>query len=236
MMPITSSEQTIQIGPLVLAKNPTYGDKKAFKYEQGGSVSQLSPQALALARELGLNPNFDEGGDVTEKANEFIDKALEDETPEEKIQKLRKKLDQLSSRKLKTINPMGFVEQQGGMGRYKAGVDIPFGDTTFSGGIGGSKYGKEKLTTSGRHFGVSTPVGRGHLSITGERDPNMRSKAFNLSYNQQFAGGGQPKKMFKIDHNVHKTRADVMKAMQQPLGGDEIKALIARKGVPIVKV
>ena len=36
--PILGAEQVLQVGPLVLAKNPTYGSKKDFKYESGGSV------------------------------------------------------------------------------------------------------------------------------------------------------------------------------------------------------
>lgn len=36
--PILGAEQVLQVGPLVLAKNPRYGSKKDFKYETGGSV------------------------------------------------------------------------------------------------------------------------------------------------------------------------------------------------------
>ena len=39
MEPIVASEEVIQIGPLVLAKNPVYGDKGDFKFAEGGAVN-----------------------------------------------------------------------------------------------------------------------------------------------------------------------------------------------------
>ena len=36
MDPITHAEEVLQIGPLVLAKKPTYGNKEDFKYSKGG--------------------------------------------------------------------------------------------------------------------------------------------------------------------------------------------------------
>jgi hypothetical protein len=39
MEPIVASEEVIQIGPLVLAKNPVYGDKGDFKFAHGGIVN-----------------------------------------------------------------------------------------------------------------------------------------------------------------------------------------------------
>lgn len=39
MEPIVASEEVIQIGPLVLAKNPVYGDKGDFKFAHGGVVN-----------------------------------------------------------------------------------------------------------------------------------------------------------------------------------------------------
>jgi hypothetical protein len=36
--PIVSAEQVLQVGPLVLAKNPVYAPKDSFKYNRGGSV------------------------------------------------------------------------------------------------------------------------------------------------------------------------------------------------------
>jgi hypothetical protein len=38
MKPITAAEEAIQIGPLVLARKPQYGNKKDFKYADGGDV------------------------------------------------------------------------------------------------------------------------------------------------------------------------------------------------------
>ena len=38
MKPITAAEEAIQVGPLVLAKKPQYGNKKDFKYAEGGDV------------------------------------------------------------------------------------------------------------------------------------------------------------------------------------------------------
>jgi len=38
MKPITAAEEAIQVGPLVLAKKPQYGNKKDFKYAGGGDV------------------------------------------------------------------------------------------------------------------------------------------------------------------------------------------------------
>jgi hypothetical protein len=39
MEPIVKAEEVIQIGPLVLAKNPTTAPKEAFKYARGGAIS-----------------------------------------------------------------------------------------------------------------------------------------------------------------------------------------------------
>ena len=38
MQPVTAAEEAIQIGPLVLAKNPKYGNKKDYKYAEGGEA------------------------------------------------------------------------------------------------------------------------------------------------------------------------------------------------------
>lgn len=45
--PIISAEQVLQVGPLVLARNPTYGDKSAFKYKGGGSVTDRARMVLS---------------------------------------------------------------------------------------------------------------------------------------------------------------------------------------------
>lgn len=38
MQPVSHAEEVLQIGPLVLAKKPKYGNKKDFKYAEGGEV------------------------------------------------------------------------------------------------------------------------------------------------------------------------------------------------------
>jgi hypothetical protein len=45
--PIIAAEQVVQVGPLVLARNPTYGDKSAFKYKGGGSVTDRARMVLS---------------------------------------------------------------------------------------------------------------------------------------------------------------------------------------------
>jgi len=40
MEPITHAEEALQIGPLVLAKKPVYGNKEDFKYAKGGKTKK----------------------------------------------------------------------------------------------------------------------------------------------------------------------------------------------------
>jgi len=40
MEPITHAEEALQIGPLVLAKKPVYGNKEEFKYAKGGKTKK----------------------------------------------------------------------------------------------------------------------------------------------------------------------------------------------------
>jgi hypothetical protein len=63
--PVVSADEALQIGPLVLAKNPKYGSVKDFQYEQGGRVGYAGgggeddpvvQQALGLMRESMLSP------------------------------------------------------------------------------------------------------------------------------------------------------------------------------------
>ena len=49
MEPITHAEEALQIGPLVLAKKPVYGNKEDFKYAAGGEVLK---GGLALAKKV----------------------------------------------------------------------------------------------------------------------------------------------------------------------------------------
>ena len=51
MKPITAAEEAIQIGPLVLARKPQYGNKKDFKYAKGGKVKDIVKSALTRAAE-----------------------------------------------------------------------------------------------------------------------------------------------------------------------------------------
>jgi len=47
MAPVVNAEEVIQIGPLVLAKNPKYGKPEDFKYADGGEVHMAGGGALA---------------------------------------------------------------------------------------------------------------------------------------------------------------------------------------------
>ena len=51
--PIVSADEALQVGPLVLAKNPKYGDIRDFKYASGGMVDDdpTVQQALDLTRQ-----------------------------------------------------------------------------------------------------------------------------------------------------------------------------------------
>ena len=46
MQPITAAEEAIQIGPLVLARKPQYGNKKDFKYAEGGEAHMAGGGAI----------------------------------------------------------------------------------------------------------------------------------------------------------------------------------------------
>jgi hypothetical protein len=103
MKPITAAEEAIQIGPLVLARKPQYGNKKDFKYADGGDVQ-----------------HFDRGGAAKKEVKDVVKKGLKklfgkaDEapkgvepivvrTPEERavIDKFGQKQDQEAVRKKK---------------------------------------------------------------------------------------------------------------------------------------
>ena len=59
MKPITAAEEAIQIGPLVLARKPQYGNKKDFKYAEGGDVQ-----------------HFDRGGAAKKEVKDVVKKGL----------------------------------------------------------------------------------------------------------------------------------------------------------------
>jgi hypothetical protein len=46
MQPVTSADEALQIGPLVLVKNPVYGKKEDFKYAAGGMVDSVPEEAI----------------------------------------------------------------------------------------------------------------------------------------------------------------------------------------------
>jgi hypothetical protein len=46
MQPITAADEAIQIGPLVLARNPQYGNKKDYKYAEGGEAHMAGGGAI----------------------------------------------------------------------------------------------------------------------------------------------------------------------------------------------
>lgn len=61
MKPITAAEEAIQIGPLVLAKKPQYGNKKDFKYAEGGEAHMAKggkSEAVKGVVKAGLNKLF----------------------------------------------------------------------------------------------------------------------------------------------------------------------------------
>jgi hypothetical protein len=61
MEPIHSAEEVIQIGPLVLAKNPKYAEKAKEKFKQGGSINLEDELKLA---DISHAPKFARGGAV----------------------------------------------------------------------------------------------------------------------------------------------------------------------------
>jgi hypothetical protein len=94
MEPIVASEEVIQIGPLVLAKNPVYGDKGDFKFAHGGAVKMAEggePSQAELDRmRLELNTPVIQAtpqspiqrgigtiGGYMDRAGQFVSKSLE---------------------------------------------------------------------------------------------------------------------------------------------------------------
>ena len=65
MEPIEGAEEVIQIGPLVLAKKPVYGEKKKQKYAGGGKVD--------LEQEFIKADSFEKGGSAKAKAQRKAD-------------------------------------------------------------------------------------------------------------------------------------------------------------------
>lgn len=51
MSPIVSADEVIQIGPLVLAKKPKYGDPEDFPFRKGGAVNKKIDEIIAQAKQ-----------------------------------------------------------------------------------------------------------------------------------------------------------------------------------------
>jgi hypothetical protein len=51
MQPVSFAEEVLQIGPLVLAKKPKYGNKKDFKYAEGGEVEFTNKYGTAVGQD-----------------------------------------------------------------------------------------------------------------------------------------------------------------------------------------
>ena len=81
MEPIHGAEEVIQIGPLVLAKKPTYGKKSEEKYAHGGATHQETPEEMerfhkrfAMHKAFGGKiKKFDGGGIAAADVGEGID-------------------------------------------------------------------------------------------------------------------------------------------------------------------
>jgi len=103
MQPITAAEEAIQIGPLVLAKNPQYGNKKDYKYNHGGEVhmakgGRLGEEVVGAVKS-GLKKLF---GEAPKGVEPIVVR-----TPEERavIDKFGQKQDQEAAR-LKKVQKM----------------------------------------------------------------------------------------------------------------------------------
>ena len=98
MQPITAAEEAIQIGPLVLAKKPQYGNKKDFKYAEGGEVHMAKGGKAKDAVKAGLKKLFG----VADEAPKGVEPIIV-RTPEERavIDKFGQKQEQEAVRQKK---------------------------------------------------------------------------------------------------------------------------------------
>jgi len=177
-MPITGAEQTIQIGPLVLAKNPTYGDKQNFKYADGGEVTPYHKQ---LAQEYGIS--MKDGGEPDEP--QLLDTSEHDMI----VADMRKRLEGLQPKK---ENPFGgLLDSQQGFTQYRANASIPIGEAKLTAGFGGDKMKGMKPTATQRHFALETPFAGGNLKFHGSKDPFSKNKEWKVAYERSFKNGGR---------------------------------------------
>ena len=98
MKPITAAEEAIQIGPLVLAKKPQYGNKKDFKYAEGGEAHMAKGGKAKDTVKAGLKKLFG----VADEAPKGVDPIIV-RTPEERavIEKFGQKQEQEAVRQKK---------------------------------------------------------------------------------------------------------------------------------------
>jgi hypothetical protein len=98
MQPITAAEEAIQIGPLVLAKKPQYGNKKDFKYADGGDVHMAKGGKVKNIVKEGLEKLFGKADKAPKGVEPIVVR-----TPEERavIDKFGQKQDQEAVRKKK---------------------------------------------------------------------------------------------------------------------------------------
>ena len=92
------------------------------------------------------------------------------------------------------IQPMFYAADNPMGAAYKAGLDIPIGQSSdITAGIGGSHIQAPNFKMDehgGRHIGFGTDVGGGRLSLSHYEDPITRYRENRLNYNMQFADGG----------------------------------------------
>lgn len=92
MQPITAAEEAIQVGPLVLAKNPQYGKKKDYKYAEGGVAHMAKGGKAKDITKAGLKKLF---GDAPKGVEPIVVR-----TPEERsvLEKFGQKQEQEAAR------------------------------------------------------------------------------------------------------------------------------------------
>jgi hypothetical protein len=128
MRPITAAEEAIQIGPLVLAKKPQYGNKKDYKYAKGGEVQHFDGGGMAAADFAG---SMDDGGNLDKAkimAKLLADMAKEQGSKEVDSLKKPRALTDLLNRGVLANNPLsaGVDLLNMGLGAVGLGSDKPF--------------------------------------------------------------------------------------------------------------
>ena len=98
MKPITAAEEAIQIGPLVLARKPQYGNKKDFKYAEGGEAHMAKGGKVKNIVKEGLEKLFGKADKAPKGVEPIVVR-----TPEERavIDKFGQKQDQEAARQKK---------------------------------------------------------------------------------------------------------------------------------------